>query len=87
MLPEIGAEGQRRLLDSSVLIVGLGGLGSPVAMYLTGAGVGKLGLCDPDTVSLSNLQRQILYNEAQVGTPKTIAARERLSAMSAPHPV
>lgn len=83
MLPEIGAEGQRRLLDSSVLIVGLGGLGSPVAMYLTGAGVGKLGLCDPDTVSLSNLQRQILYTEAQVGTPKTIAARDRLSAMSA----
>ena len=82
MLPEIGPEGQRRLREASVLIVGLGGLGSPVATYLTGAGTGRIGLCDPDTVSLSNLQRQVLYTEDQIGRPKTDAARERLAAMS-----
>ena len=82
MLPEIGEEGQRRLREASVLIVGLGGLGAPVATYLTGAGVGRIGLCDSDTVSESNLQRQILYSEAQTGRPKTEAALERLKAMS-----
>ena len=82
MLPQIGAEGQQRLRNSSVLIVGLGGLGSAVATYLAGAGVGTLGLADADTVSLSNLQRQTLYTEAQIGTPKTDAARDRLAAMS-----
>ncbi len=82
MLAEIGEEGQKRLHEASVLIVGLGGLGAPVATYLTGAGVGRIGLADPDVVSLSNLQRQTLYNEAQIGRPKTECARERLSAMS-----
>lgn len=82
MLPEIGHDGQKRLLGSSALIVGLGGLGCPAAMYLTAAGVGRIGLCDPDSVSLTNLQRQILYTEARIGTSKTEAARERLSAMS-----
>lgn len=82
MLPEIGEAGQQRLADSSVLIVGLGGLGSPVARYLAGAGVGRIGLCDKDTVSLSNLQRQILYTEADVNLPKAEAARQALSAMS-----
>ena len=82
MLPEIGEEGQRRLACSSALIVGLGGLGSPVAAYLTAAGVGRIGLCDPDTVSESNLQRQILYTEADLGLPKTECAARRLHAMS-----
>ena len=82
MLPEIGPEGQRRLAASSVLLVGVVGLGSPAALYLTGAGVGRLGLADPDTVSESNLQRQVLYTESQIGRPKPAAARERLAALS-----
>lgn len=82
MLAEVGAEGQRRLAAASVLIVGLGGLGSAVAPYLAGAGIGRLGLADPDTVSVSNLPRQTLYTEAQLGEPKTAAARERLAALA-----
>ncbi|MEE1308701.1 MAG: ThiF family adenylyltransferase, partial [Bacteroidaceae bacterium] len=61
ILPEIGEEGQKRLAKSRVLIVGAGGLGSPVALYLAGAGVGTIGLIDDDVVSVSNLQRQVLY--------------------------
>jgi len=82
MLSEIGEEGQRRLLDSSVLIVGLGGLGCPVGLYLTGAGIGRIGLCDADLVSISNLQRQTLYSEKDAGCPKVEAAHERLLALS-----
>ena len=82
MLKEIGEDGQRRLAASSALIVGLGGLGAPVATYLTGAGVGRIGLCDADVVSESNLQRQTLYSEAQLGMPKAEAAHQRLSSMS-----
>lgn len=82
MLPQIGPEGQQRLARSSALIIGLGGLGAPVATYLAGAGVGHIGLCDPDTVSLSNLQRQTLYTEAQVGQPKTGCAMQHLSAIN-----
>lgn len=82
MLREIGEEGQRSLLSSSVLIVGLGGLGAAVATYLTGAGVGRIGLCDPDIVSLSNLQRQVLYTESQLGLPKVEEAAKRLQAQS-----
>ena len=82
MLPQIGPEGQQRLTRSSALIIGLGGLGAPVATYLAGAGVGHIGLCDPDTVSLSNLQRQTLYTGAQVGQPKTRCAMQRLSAIN-----
>ena len=66
MLPEIGAEGQRRLSEASVLIVGAGGLGSAAALYLTGAGVGRIGLADADCVAESNLQRQTLYTERQI---------------------
>lgn len=82
MLPEIGEEGQQRLAGSKVLIVGLGGLGCPVSLYLTGAGVGNIGLCDSDTVSASNLQRQTLYGEEMVGELKVRAARRRLSSLS-----
>jgi len=82
ILPEIGENGQRRLADAKVLIVGLGGLGSPASMYLAGAGVGHLGLCDPDTVSLSNLQRQILYSEDMTGESKATAAQRRLFSLS-----
>ena len=82
MLPQIGEEGQRRLLASSVLIVGAGGLGSAALPYLVGAGVGHIGIADPDTVSLSNLQRQVLYTEAEIGIPKTEAASRRLSAQN-----
>lgn len=82
MLDAIGPAGQERIACASVLIVGLGGLGAPVATYLTGAGAGRIGLADADTVSESNLQRQTLYTEAQIGRPKTEAARERLAAMS-----
>ena len=81
MLPEVGPDGQRRLLASSALIVGAGGLGSPVALYLAAAGVGRLGLCDTDTVSLSNLQRQILYKESETGKSKVECAAGRLAEL------
>lgn len=77
-LSEIGEAGQRRLRDSAVLVVGAGGLGSPCLLYLAAAGVGRLGLIDFDEVDLSNLQRQILYGEADLGTPKAQAAAQRL---------
>lgn len=79
-LPEIGKRGQLRLARSQVLIVGLGGLGSPAALYLAGAGVGRLGLCDIDRVEESNLPRQILYNQKDIDKPKVEAARTRLTA-------
>lgn len=82
MLPEIGEEGQLSLNQAKVLIVGLGGLGAPVANYLTGVGVGTIGLCDPDRVSLSNLQRQMLYTSEELGLPKVYAAVKRLHAMN-----
>ncbi len=82
MLPQIGEEGQRRLAEAKVLVVGVGGLGSAAAIYLAGAGIGTIGLCDPDTVSISNLQRQVLYDTAQTGLPKTDCAAARLSALN-----
>ncbi|HET7710597.1 MAG TPA: molybdopterin-synthase adenylyltransferase MoeB [Thermoanaerobaculia bacterium] len=77
-LPEIGEEGQQRLKKSSVLIIGAGGLGSPVSMYLAAAGVGRIGLVDFDRVDSTNLQRQILYGESAVGERKLDAAWQRL---------
>ena len=69
LLTEIGVEGQERILDSHVLIIGAGGLGSPVATYLASAGVGRLTICDDDDVDLTNLQRQILHREDRIGVP------------------
>jgi adenylyltransferase/sulfurtransferase len=82
LLPALGVEGQERLLASRVLVVGLGGLGSPVAMYLAAAGVGRLVLVDYDQVELSNLQRQIIHATADVGRLKVESARERLAALN-----
>lgn len=81
LLKEVGGAGQEKLLASKVLIVGAGGLGSPAALYLTAAGVGEIGLCDFDEVSLSNLQRQVLYDTADVGKPKTRCAAARLRGL------
>ena len=78
ILPGIGGEGQRKLLDASVLCIGAGGLGSPVSMYLAAAGVGKLGIVDFDTVDLTNLQRQIAHGTSDVGRPKVESAASRL---------
>ncbi|MFN8091085.1 MAG: molybdopterin-synthase adenylyltransferase MoeB [Vicinamibacteria bacterium] len=83
-LPEVGAEGQRRLKASSALVVGAGGLGSPAALYLAAAGVGRVGLVDFDVVDESNLQRQVLHDSAWVGRPKLESARARLEALN-PH--
>jgi molybdopterin-synthase adenylyltransferase len=82
MLPEIEIEGQQRLLGSRVLIVGLGGLGCPVAMYLAAAGVGHLVLADFDLVDLSNLQRQIAHTTDRVGQLKVTSARQTISALN-----
>jgi molybdopterin/thiamine biosynthesis adenylyltransferase len=82
LLPEIGIEGQQKLAKSHALIIGLGGLGSPAAMYLTAAGVGKLSLNDFDRVDLSNLQRQILHRTAELGRPKTESAFSTLHALN-----
>lgn len=84
VLPEVGREGQLRLKESKVLVVGLGGLGAPVALYLAAAGVGTLGIVDDDEVEVSNLQRQILYGESDVGRLKTRVAQARLSDLN-PH--
>jgi len=81
-LPELGLEGQQRLLSGSVLLIGAGGLGCPAAQYLAAAGVGRIGLIDDDVVASSNLQRQILYTTADVGRPKVEVAKERLSALN-----
>ena len=81
-LPDFGEAGQQRLLDARVLIVGLGGLGSPVAMYLAASGVGELVLSDYDRVEASNLQRQIVHREQDIGEPKAESARRTLAGIN-----
>lgn len=78
ILPEVGTEGQAKLRRASVLLVGAGGLGSPVALYLAASGIGRLGIVDPDTVDLSNLQRQVLYGQSDLKAMKVTAAGERV---------
>ncbi len=82
LLPEIGIEGQQRLLDAHALLIGAGGLGSPAAMYLAAAGIGTLTLCDGDSVDLTNLQRQIVHREAAVGEKKVDSARATLLGLN-----
>lgn len=82
LLPEVGEAGQLKLLDSKVLLIGAGGLGSPCALYLAAAGVGTLGLVDMDVVDRSNLQRQIIHTEARVGTSKVASARESIEQLN-----
>jgi adenylyltransferase/sulfurtransferase len=82
ILPEVGAEGQSKLLESKVFMIGAGGLGSPVAYYLAAAGVGTIGLADADVVDSSNLQRQIIHNQDRIGMPKVESARETIQALN-----
>lgn len=82
ILPEIGMEGQRKLKDSRALLIGAGGLGSPLALYLAAAGVGHIGLVDADVVDESNLQRQVLHGTSSLGRRKTDSARERLADLN-----
>jgi len=82
VIPDFGEKGQKRLLEARVLVVGMGGLGSPAAFYLAAGGVGKLGLMDPDRVDRSNLQREILHTTADVGRLKVESAAEKLAALN-----
>ena len=82
LLPGIGEEGQKKLRQGSVLVIGAGGLGSPALLYLVGAGVGKIGIVDADEISISNLHRQILYAESDVGKNKALAAKEHLEKLN-----
>jgi adenylyltransferase/sulfurtransferase len=80
IMPNVGSVGQRKLINSSVLVIGAGGLGSPVALYLALAGVGTIGIVDFDVVDVSNLQRQILHTDADIGRRKVVSAKEKLLA-------
>jgi len=82
MLPQVDVAGQEKLLASHALIIGAGGLGSPAAIYLAAAGIGQLTVADDDVVELSNLQRQILHHDADIGRPKTASAKEALTAIN-----
>ena len=82
IMPEVGMEGQLKLARAKVLMIGAGGLGAPLGLYLAAAGVGRLGIVDFDTVDSTNLQRQITFTTQDVGRPKAVAAQERLSAMN-----
>ncbi|HSR20507.1 MAG TPA: molybdopterin-synthase adenylyltransferase MoeB [Anaerolineales bacterium] len=82
LIPEVGLEGQRTLKAASALVIGTGGLGSPAALYLAAAGIGRLGLVDPDVVDATNLQRQVIHGTGNVGKPKVQSARERLADLN-----
>jgi molybdopterin/thiamine biosynthesis adenylyltransferase/rhodanese-related sulfurtransferase len=82
LVPEVGLEGQEKLLDAKVLLIGAGGLGSPSALYLAAAGVGTLGIVDDDVVDLSNLQRQVIHTQARIGEPKVESARQTIAALN-----
>ncbi len=81
-LREVGGKGQRKLLAGKVLIIGAGGLGSPIALYLAAAGVGVIGIADADLVDLSNLQRQIIHHTSDIGKPKVLSAKEKIEAIN-----
>ena len=82
LIPEVGEEGQLKLLDSRVLLLGAGGLGSPAALYLAAAGVGTIGIVDPDVVDDSNLQRQVIHSTERIGEPKVLSAKKTLEALN-----
>ena len=82
LLPEVGGKGQKKLSQAKIFIVGAGGLGSPVALYLAAAGIGTIGLIDSDVVDLSNLQRQILHHTPDVGRSKVLSAKEKIYALN-----
>ena len=82
ILPEVGMAGQKKICSASVLCIGAGGLGSPIAMYLAAAGIGKIGIVDFDSVDFSNLQRQIIHTTEDVGRPKTVSAKETINAIN-----
>ena len=82
LLEEIGEEGQKRLLNGKVLVVGAGGLGSPALLYLAAAGIGTIGIADGDTVDESNLQRQVIHSTSDIGTPKVESARDKIRLLN-----
>src|SRR5438445_2289098 len=82
ILPEVGLGGQKKICSTSVLCIGAGGLGSPIAMYLAAAGIGKLGILDFDSVDFSNLQRQIIHRTEDVRQPNTQSARETIASIN-----
>jgi len=82
LLPEVGVDGQLKMLNAKVLLVGAGGLGAPTALYLAAAGIGTLGLVDDDVVDASNLQRQVIHNTERIGRPKTESARKTIEALN-----
>lgn len=82
ILENVGETGQERLLAAKVMVIGAGGLGSPIALYLAAAGVGTIGIADSDRVELSNLQRQIAHHTADLGRPKVVSAQEKMTAMN-----
>ncbi|MGB3940436.1 MAG: molybdopterin-synthase adenylyltransferase MoeB [Candidatus Manganitrophaceae bacterium] len=82
ILTEVGGKGQKKIAQAKVLVIGAGGLGSPVALYLAAAGIGTIGIIDADTVDLSNLQRQILHHTSDIGRPKVLSAQEKITALN-----
>jgi adenylyltransferase/sulfurtransferase len=82
ILKEVGGKGQKKLLSAKVLVIGAGGLGSPCAFYLAGAGIGKIGVVDSDNIELNNLQRQILHTTAEVGTSKAESAKKKMNSLN-----